>query len=222
MAAPSVQTGIIALVVLIPWFRRAWEQCSDAAIVRLVLRGQSAAYAVLVRRYERRIYAIVRRMVRTHEDADDLAQETFVRAYQSLGTFDASRKFYTWLCRIAINLAINFTEKARRRATESLDAHAESAGLEAQESVGSRSNPSAQAEHDELSAAVEKALAALPEGMREVFILRAFDDLSYEEIAEILSVPRGTVMSRLARARGRLQTVLRPFVRDEEGRAPGE
>ena len=218
MTALDTQTTFVVLIALVALWRRSWEHCADAEIVEHVLQGHVEAYKTLVRRYEQRIYAVARRMTRTHEDADDVSQEAFVRAYQSLGTFDTSRQFYTWLCRIAMNLAINLGTKDRKRATNSLDECREATGFEA----ASTASTSAETEYDELSAAVEKALSTLPEGMREVFVLRTFDDMSYDEIAETLSLPRGTVMSRLARARERVQTALLPFVADEVDREPGE
>ena len=208
MTAVSVHLGALVVLTARAWMRRQWDERSDAEIVEAVLTGQTEAYAALVRRYQRRLYGVARRMVRSHDDADDVAQEAFVRAYQSLHTFDVSRQFYTWLCRIAMNLAINLADRRRRRATDSLDEHRESAGHEPVAAEDS----SERAEHAELARAVERSLAGLPDGMREVFILRAFDDLSYDEIAEVLGIPCGTVMSRLARARERLRERLSPYV----------
>jgi len=207
-AGPLVPLIMAARVRL----RRRWDDESDAEIVGRVCSGQTAAYAVLVRRYQRMIYAIAVRMVGDHDEADDIAQETFVRAYRSLEAFDRSRTFSTWLCRIAMNLAIDASERRRRHAAESLEARAE-AGVE----PAAEGETSAQAEADDLHVALRRALDDLPEGMRAAFVLRAFGELSYDEIAETLAVPRGTVMSRLNRARERLQAALRPFADERLG-----
>ena len=212
---PAVHEIMLALVVLLPllaWLKASAEldALDDAELVKLARGSNPGAYAVLVNRYKKRIYAVAYRMVHTHEDADDIAQEAFVRAYQALDSFDTERAFYTWLCRIAMNLAINLTDKWHRRATDSLDEREETAGFEP---AGS-DDASAGVQQRELQRAVNKAVKELPDGMREVFVLRTFEDMSYEEIAEALAVPRGTVMSRLARARERVQQALAPFVQD--------
>ena len=213
----SHASGIaLALVGAFAGGRRTWDGCDDSQLVKAVLGGHSEAFRVLVDRYKRRVYRVARRMVRDHDEADDIAQETFVRAYRALDTFDQSRRFYTWLFRIAVNLAINAADRRRRRATDSLDARAQARGFE----IAGSDDLAQRASYGELSNAVGKALRDLPDGMREVFVLRTFDELSYEEISEVLGVPKGTVMSRLARARERLQTALAPYLdADAEGRA---
>jgi RNA polymerase sigma-70 factor (ECF subfamily) len=213
MAAMSVHLGPCIVLATLARLRRGWDDRSDREIVDAVLDGRVDAYGALVRRYGRRIYAVARRIVRSHDDADDIAQEAFVRAYQSLHTFDTSRPFYTWLCRIAINLAINSEEKRRRHATDSLDERQLDTGYE----PVAKEDPSELVERQELTSAVQMALAELPDGMREVFVLRLFDDLSYDQIAEVLDVPRGTVMSRLARAREHVRKKLAPYMDSAHG-----
>ena len=115
-----------------------------------------------------------------------------------------------------MNAAINVTDKRRRRATDSLDARQEATGFEPEGSA----DTSGRAERSELKAAIERAVAGLPDGMRQVFVLRTFDDLSYDEIAETLSIARGTVMSRLSRARDRVQASLRESLAQED--LPGD
>lgn len=206
MAVLSVHVGLPIVLTALVWLRRRWDDRPDQDIVGAVLDGRVEAYGALVRRYGRRIYGVARRVVRSHDDADDVAQEAFVRAYQSLHTFDRSRPFYTWLCRIALNLAINCQEKRRRHATDSLDERRHDPRYE----PVAGADPSEQVEREELTSAIQMALAELPDGMREVFVLRVFDDLSYDQIADVLDVPRGTVMSRLARAREHVRKKLAP------------
>ena len=201
---------LAGLFPLFAWMKRAAELdvLSDSELAGRAQQGETSAYGVLVQRYKKRIYAVAYRMVHSHEDADDVAQEAFVRAFQALDSFDTNRAFYTWLCRIAMNLAINVTDKQRRRATDSLDERQETVGFE----PAGNNDTAAETERRELRTAVDDAVKALPAGMKEVFILRMFEDMSYEDISETLGIPRGTVMSRLARARERVQHALAPFV----------
>jgi RNA polymerase sigma-70 factor (ECF subfamily) len=158
----------------------------------------------MVKRYERRVYATAVRIVRRHDLADDVAQETFVKAWQSLRTFDLDRPFGPWVCRIAANLAINHVRSPRAREQELPETHA---------LVPDRSgDPLRQVLEAEAEQALEGALARLPVEQRAVLTLRVQEDLSYKEIAEALDLPLGTVMSRLARAREKLAEALRPYL----------
>jgi len=213
MTAMSVQGGSVAIIIASALLRRGQDDRPDGEIVKAVLRGGVEAYRVLVHRYERRVYAVARGMLRSHDEADEVAQEAFVRAYQSLHTFDTSRAFFPWLCRITVNLAITLSQQRDRRGSDSLDEYERRAGHEAP----ADDDPSRVAEQRELEAAVGRALSELPDGMREVFILRTFDDLSYQEISEVLGLPKGTVMSRLARARERVRDRLGPFLETARG-----
>jgi RNA polymerase sigma-70 factor, ECF subfamily len=210
---PSAVIGQIVFAVFIMMaVRRSWDGMSDAEIVELVRGGTTNAFEVLVNRYDRRLHGVVQKMLHDREETADVVQDAFIRAYGALETFDTSRAFYTWICRIAMNLALNVIEKQKRRATDSLDEKAEDTGFE----PISDADTTAMTHEAELTRAVTAALDDLPDGMREVFVLRVYDELSYDEIAETLEIPRGTVMSRLSRARTKLQADLGAFIDQED------
>lgn len=167
-----------------------------------------SAFEGLVRTYERPIYALCRRFTGDHASADDLAQETFIKAWSALSRFDEAQPLYPWLRRIAVNGSLNAL-RDRRRMT-SLDARPADTGPAADPGTG---DPEAAAEGADLERHLRAALATLPAEQRAVFVLRHDEGLGYEEIAGALDLPVGTVMSRLARARGRLQELLADILR---------
>jgi RNA polymerase sigma factor (sigma-70 family) len=176
------------------------EALKAATDAQLVSRSKSAdveAFGELVRRYQKPVFRIVLRMVKSPDDADDITQDTFVRAHRGLKTFKEEFDFHPWLYRIAYNQAINFLNKRKRQAAVDLDDVPErdiKTGPEPESPIQSASR-------QELLGRLESALERLPEEQRTVFLLRVQDGLSYEEIAETMGTPKGTVMSRLARAR---------------------
>ena len=176
------------------------EALKGATDAQLVTRSKSAdveAFGELVRRYQKPVFRIVLRMVKSPDDADDITQDTFVRAYRGLKTFKEEFDFHPWLFRIAYNQAINFLNKRKRQAAVDLDDVPErdiKTGPEPESPIQSASR-------QELLKRLESALERLPEEQRTVFLLRVREGLSYEEIAETMGTPKGTVMSRLARAR---------------------
>jgi RNA polymerase sigma-70 factor (ECF subfamily) len=181
---------------------------NDRTWIEATLAGERRAFANLVVKYQRPLYAALRRLVRQHEDTDDLMQEAFLRAYQHLKDFDCSRPFYPWLHRIAVNLAITFIQRRSRQTNFS--------GLNTEEifptAVADGDDPAEQAEHGELVTALEKALERLPAEQRIVLLLRTREEMSYQELSETLGIEMGTVMSRLARAREKLRAWLRPYL----------
>jgi RNA polymerase sigma-70 factor (ECF subfamily) len=158
----------------------------------------------MVKRYERRVYAVAVRVVRRHDLADDVAQEAFLRAWQALSTFDLARPFGPWICRIAANLAVNHVRSPRAREEGLPEGHAETEGPGA--------DPLEQVLEAEADRALEGALASLPKEQRAVLTLRVVEEMSYREIAAALELPVGTVMSRLARGREKLAAALRPYL----------
>lgn len=162
-----------------------------------------SAFEGLVRTYERPIYALCRRFTGDHASADDLAQDTFIKAWSALSRFDVAQPLYPWLRRIAVNASLN-TLRDRRRTT-SLDARPVDLGPAADPGPG---DPEAAAEGADLERQLRAALSTLPAEQRAVFVLRHDEGLGYEEIAAELGIPLGTVMSRLNRARERLQALL--------------
>lgn len=174
------------------------------ALVRAAATSDAAAFRRLVELHMRALYAHSYRLLGDRDEADDVTQETFVRAWSALDRYDERYTFYTWLRTIATRLALNVLAKRRRRRTE---------GGEVFESVAEsaadpRPGPEAKAEASELGTRLSAALGELPDEQRTVLVLRAQEGMSYAEIASALAIPVGTVMSRLARARERLRAIL--------------
>lgn len=174
---------------------------SDAALSRRARAGDSEAFGVLVNRYMRRAYVHALGIVRSREDALDLSQEAFVRAYRARHTLDPDRAFYAWLYQILRRLCFNFLRDTRTRA-RLRDAHAADWFVAA--APRPDSNPAREAERAEERRRVSRAIQRLPRREREVLVLKEFEELTYRQIAEALDIPIGTVMSRLYAARKRL------------------
>ncbi len=174
----------------------------DVDLVALCQAGDATAFDEIVRRYKDRIYSLLYRFLGNHEDALDVAQEVFVRAYQGIGGFAGHAKVYTWLYAIAANLARNRLRDQGRKG-RNRGASLEALQQDAPGAIGAapESSPRAVAERRELEAALAACLEALPEVYRLAFVLRTFEGLSYEEIAVSGNCPRGTVKSRLNQAR---------------------
>ncbi len=184
------------------------RQWSDEALVAACRSGESAAFDELVRRYKNRVYNAVYRFVGNHEDALDISQEVFVRAYRGIADFRSDAKVYTWFYRIAVNLARNRLRDGSRRGRDkgtSLDGLIESAPAVASAATANGRTPRDAAEKSELETMLKQCLEELPEHYRTVFVLRTFEELSYEDIAATLECPVGTVRSRLNQARARLR-----------------
>lgn len=177
---------------------------SDQGLVDEFLRGDVSAFDELVRRYKDRVYNVVYRYVGNHEDALDVSQEVFVRAYRGLSAFRRESKWYTWLFSIAANVARNRVRDRHRKGRDqgmSLEMLQESAPALAQTALAQSDSPRRQAEERELEEILQRCLSELPEHYRMPFVLRSVDGLSYGEIADALDVPVGTVKSRLNQAR---------------------
>jgi RNA polymerase sigma-70 factor, ECF subfamily len=184
--------------------RKGSVQASDeAALVASAQRGDQAAFAALVRLHQRTIYGVAWGLTRNAADADDLAQETFVRAWQALGRFRVGEPMRPWLTRITVNLAYSLFRRRKRRPETPIEP-LEEAGMQ----WAAADDPVAEAEGREQSARLNAALQNLSEDHRTILVLRVVQDLSYEEIAKTLEIPAGTVMSRLSRARAELREKL--------------
>jgi len=177
------------------------NQASDKKLVERVQKGDKGAFDLLVLKYQHKIVNLVMRYVRDPELALDIAQEAFIKAYRALPRFRGDSAFYTWMYRIAVNTAKNHLAAQRRRPMdveldlqdpEQYDLHAKLKETDTPEGV---------ALSDELQETVERAIAALPEDLRTAIILRELEGMSYEEIAETMECPVGTVRSRIFRAR---------------------
>jgi len=176
----------------------------DTQLIAEALAGNSAAFGQLVQKYQDRLFNTVVHVVGSEEDARDVVQEAFVQAFVKLETFHRTSAFYTWLYRIAFNVAVSHGRKKRPKI--SVEQTRETTG---QEPVDRQADPSEQAEQEERCRQVREAIAALSEEQRSVVILREIDGCCYETIAEILDLPIGTVRSRLHRARLQLRDQLR-------------
>jgi RNA polymerase sigma-70 factor (ECF subfamily) len=168
----------------------------EADLVRAAQGGDARAFAQVVRRYQRAVYRVAYGLTRNPSDADDLAQETFVRAYQALDRFRVGEPLYPWLARITTNLAFSLYRRRKRRPETALEPL-----VEAGQQWGVDDDPAEQLAKKETHRNLESAFAQLSPEHQAVLALRATQDLSYDEIARTLRVPIGTVMSRLARAR---------------------
>ena len=182
----------------------------DTRVVADVLNGDVNAYAILVLRYQDRIFRTVVALVGDSDEAEDIAQEIFVKAYASLHRFRGQSQFYTWLYRIAVNRCLDHIKSRNRRVmvrdeNGELDAAVLSLDLPSGDSTDARMTQM------ELQSVLETALKQLPEEYRVTFVMREIDGLTYDEISELLGCSVGTVKSRLFRARSRLQNLLRSF-----------
>ena len=169
----------------------------------------STDFSSLGEKYQGKVYAMVFGMIRNREDARDITQETFVKAYRNLESFRLEASFYTWIYRIAMNLAIDWTRRAKRRATSEFDDSVASRDADGGiAEVHHEESPSRSLERKQLRRQIMDALEKLPEDQRQVILLRELEGLSYKEIAEVMDIPEGTVMSRLFYARKKLQKLL--------------
>lgn len=179
-------------------------QADEAELLRRILAGESELYSQIVHRYQGRIYAALQAMVPSREDAEDLTQESLVLAYRKLASFEARSSFYTWLHRIAMNLALSHRRSHRKELSQ-----AWSPMEVASESLSGREEASdVQLERLEEQQLVQQAMARLDASYRAILVLRDIQQLDYAQIAEILEIPAGTVRSRLHRARLELKGTL--------------
>jgi RNA polymerase sigma-70 factor (ECF subfamily) len=194
---------------------------ADALLVERAKRGDARAFEMLVVKYQRRIERLVGRMVRDAELVQDIAQESFIRAYRALPQFRGDSAFYTWLYRIAVNTAKKALVELKRDPlvpeasfTPSEDGD-ETSRVESELSHGE--TPEALLASKEVASAVNAAIEALSEDLRQAITLREIEGLSYEEIAEAMNCPIGTVRSRIFRAREAIAGRLRPLLDTREG-----
>ena len=194
---------------------------ADALLVERARRGEMAAFEMLVVKYQRRIERLIARMVRDVDLVPDIAQETFIRAYRALPQFRGESAFYTWLYRIAINTAKKTLVGMRRDPVISESSRAtdeqtdETSRTENELSDGA--TPESLLASKEIAAAVNAAVEALSEDLRQAITLREIEGLSYDEIAEVMNCPIGTVRSRIFRAREAIAARLRPLLDTRDG-----
>ena len=198
------------------------ESDADALLVERVRLGDARAFEMLVVKYQRRIERLIGRMVRDPELVQDIAQETFVRAWRALPQFRGESAFYTWLYRIAVNTTRKMLGQLRR---DPLVSESELASVEDADETSRIENeltdgttPEGLLASREIAAAVNAAIDALSDDLRQAITLREVEGLSYEEIAEVMNSPIGTVRSRIFRAREAIAARLRPLLDTPEGR----
>ncbi|MCE2746601.1 MAG: RNA polymerase sigma factor RpoE [Burkholderiales bacterium] len=189
------------------------DKDDDLLIVQRVQAGDKLAFNLLVSKYHRRVARLLTRMVRNQEDIEDVVQETFIKAYRAIGNFRGDSAFYTWIYRIAINTAKNLlVTQGRRPSTlkESNDVDGET--FEDNAALSNIDTPESLYQTKQIGEAVNEAMAELPEELRSAIVMREIDGLSYEEIAEAMDCPIGTVRSRIFRARESIAAKIKPLL----------
>jgi RNA polymerase sigma-70 factor (ECF subfamily) len=195
---------------------------TDLMLVERAVAGDQRAFELLVMKYQRRIERLIGRMVRDVDLVEDIAQETFIRAYRALAQFRGEAQFYTWLYRIAVNTAKKALVDMKRNplvsesALRSSDDEDETSGVENE--LTSAETPETVLAAKEIAAAVNAAMEALPEELRQAVTLREIEGLSYEEIAEVMNCPIGTVRSRIFRARDAISAKVKPMLENQSGK----
>ena len=194
---------------------------ADAPLIERVKRGDVKAFEMLVVKYQRRIERLIGRMVRDIDLVPDIAQETFIRAYRAIPQFRGESQFYTWLYRIAVNTAKKALVSLKRDpiVTESARASREDEDetSRVENELTDGETPEAVLASKEIAAAVNAAIEALSEDLRQAITLREIEGLSYEEIADLMNCPIGTVRSRIFRAREAIEQRLRPLLDTRDG-----
>lgn len=188
------------------------ETDSDSKLVEMVQRGDQEAFNLLVLKYQHRVLKLVNRYVRDPSEAEDITQEAFIKAYKALPTFRGDSAFYTWLYRIAANTAKNVLVSSRRRMVDyNLDMQ-DPEDYAAQSLLKEADTPEGMLLTEEIRKTVTDTMQQLPDDLREAITLRELEGLSYEEIAEVMDCPVGTVRSRIFRAREAIDRKLRPLL----------
>lgn len=188
------------------------ERSIDQKLVVRVQKGDKTAFDLLVRKYQHKIAKLISRYVRDRREVEDVTQEALIKAYRAIGGFRGESAFYTWLYRIAVNTAKNYLESQGRRPPGS-DVEIEGAELiESGDGLRDQATPERQMLTDEIATTVHRVLEHLPLDLRTAITLREIEGMSYEEIAEVMECPIGTVRSRIFRAREAIDQELRPLL----------
>ena len=191
-------------------------------LVERTIAGDTGAFELLVIKYQRRIQRLIGRMVRDVDLVEDIAQETFIRAYRALHQFRGESQFYTWLYRIAVNTARKFLMELKRDPTVSESAF--KSDDDGDETFWTGNEPTADETPEsvlaakEVATALNQALEALPEELRQALTLREIEGLTYEEISEVMACPIGTVRSRIFRAREAISAKVKPMLERQTGK----
>jgi RNA polymerase sigma-70 factor (ECF subfamily) len=193
--------------------KEARETHEDDALADRARAGDRAAFQGLFQKYHRRAYAVALGVLKRPDDAMDVVQDAFIKVHKHIATFQGASSFYTWLYRIVMNLAIDHMRRTRKVVEwgDDVPIH-EAAGDRALVPKVVDENPQHTVVRRELSGKIKEALDTLPEYHRAVILLREVEGMSYEEMAEVLDVPKGTIMSRLFHARRKMQEQLQPYL----------
>ena len=194
---------------------------SDTLLVERTIAGDQKAFELLVIKYQRRIQRLIGRMVRDVDLVEDIAQDTFIRAYRALSQFRGEAQFYTWLYRIAVNTAKKALMDLKRNPTVSENSFKSADDDETspvENELTTSETPEAVLASKEIAEMVNSAMDTLPEELRQTITLREIEGLSYEEISEIMSCPIGTVRSRIFRARETISQKIRPLLESQSGK----
>lgn len=198
--------------------KKAGEDISELPLVQAAKKGDLEAFSQLVKRYDRNIFRIAQHITHNEEDAQDVVQDAFLKAYQNLEQFQGNSKFYTWLVRIAVNEALMKLRRRRTDKTVSIDENVETEeGSMPRELADWGPNPEQLYRQSELSDILKKTIQGLPSGFRTVFVLRDVEGLSTEETAEMLELSIPAVKSRLLRARLQLRERLAKYFKSKRG-----
>lgn len=192
---------------------------ADAQLVERVQNGDQRAFELLVVKYERRVLRLISRLVRDPAEAEDVAQEAFMKAYRALPQFRGDSAFYTWLYRIAVNTAKNYlsAQGRRPRTISEFQGGEDGESFDVSDVVEDNNTPDAVLHSRQVADTVNKAIESLPEDLRTAITLREIEGLSYDEIAAAMDCPIGTVRSRIFRAREAIAEQLRPLLGTSEG-----
>lgn len=183
----------------------------DLSLVAEALAGNQLSFQLLVERYQGRMFALVRHYTKSPVEIEDIVQDTFLKAYRRLASFQQQASFYTWLCRIAINTSLDFLKRSGRNPVVGVEDPEISQAPEAATTARPASTvaaPDARMERDEIARITQTVLEQMPEIFRTVLVLREFEDMAYQDIADVLGISIGTVESRLFRARARFKDKL--------------
>ncbi len=192
------------------------EKESDRVLVERVKQGDNTAFDLLVRKYERRILAVISRYISDWSEAQDVSQDAFIRAYKAMKNFRGDSAFYTWMYKIAINTAKNHLVSRGRRPPATDIAVEDAEHFESFVHFSDNATPERELLRQEIEQTVFDTVQALPDDLREAVSLRESEGLSYEEIAERMDCPIGTVRSRIFRAREAIDENLRPLLSEED------
>ncbi|MCW4148255.1 RNA polymerase sigma factor RpoE [Halomonas janggokensis] len=185
---------------------------TDQQLVERAQKGDTRAFDLLVKKYQHKIIGLIGRYVHDHAEVHDVAQEAFIKAYRALGKFRSESAFYTWMYRIAINTAKNhLVSRGRRPPGSDLDI-SDAEIVDQSGRLADAESPEASIARDQLEAAVYEAIEKLPDDLRTAITLRELDGLAYEDIAQVMQCPVGTVRSRIFRAREAVDEHIRPLV----------